>query len=291
MDDQLKKILKKAFSCSDWDDQRAVNIYKIDVLKPPERDYILQSGFELNQPVLLTHDAVIQGLKTVLQKPELTWARCVKGFIASMHSAPRGTSPLLSYLYARRVERHAIQSRADPDQLCLYCGGVPEEWHERSFILYCLHSGRLWDLPAGYFFDLEEFSSLPVIEPTKIDWGIFDHLMAVIQAAVPEESVSRLEKRIRAEKVFMKYHPGRVRDILFVLSQLGVLPSASLPALYDGFSTVQQIYDSQRIGSSRSDIAPPLNGWRGRLKINEQRIHEIFDVVRNTPQELFPQDK
>lgn len=279
MDDKLLKIIKKILNNYEYDADRHISIYSSEILSEKDKRYLDDSGFEINQPVLYTHDEIVDNLLKLSKSENFSMERMVKSFVASMKSYARGNMTIFSYLYATKLHKHKINSREYKDKLCLYCGAVPKSWGNKVIVLYNLYTGRNWNDIFGYYVDLEEFRTLEPVEPTIEDWDIFSQLIELIDSADEKESVSKLEKRIISEKLF-KGGKGRIRGILFVLSMLGVMPSKTLKPIYDGFITQEDLFNSPQVGSHRSDIEPPLNGWKGNLGIDRVRLSEIFDEYR-----------
>lgn len=279
MDDKLLKIIKKVLKNNEYDADRNISVYSSGNLSEKDKRYLDNSGFEINQPILYTHDEIVDNLLKLSKSENFSMERMIKSFVASMISYPRGDMPIFSYLYATKLQKHKINSREYKDKLCLYCGAVPKSWGDKVIILYNLYAGRKWNNIFGYYVDLEEFRTLEPVEPTIEDWDIFNQLIELIDSADEKESVSKLEKRIISEKLFER-GKCRIRGILFGLSMLGVMPSMTLKPIYDGFITMEDLFNSPQVGSHRSDIEPPLNGWKGNLGIDRVRLSEIFDDFR-----------
>ena len=107
MDDKLFKILKKVYckKRSEKDENgynRRINTgdkfdsatrttnYSFSTLSDKEKEYLLSSGYPVNEVVGYSHDECIHAYKKLLEYPHLTMDKLIAAYICGFSSFPRG---------------------------------------------------------------------------------------------------------------------------------------------------------------------------------------------------------
>ncbi|MCM1058350.1 MAG: hypothetical protein NC517_12195 [Firmicutes bacterium] len=299
MDDKLFKILDKVYHKKKYEKdengyQRLIKTgdvfhrdtgtttYSLDVLSPEELDYLLSSGYPVNEVAAYSHDECVQGYKELLHHANLTLENLLAAYLCGFSSFPRGRQPILSYLFARSVPEHTFTPFKEGGDVCTVCSVHKYMWVEKGRELFRNYWGYSWNEVWGEsLVDLQEFSELPPCIPTEKDIQIFCTVIDLIRNAPSGETPGKLEQRIRKAKVVPHYEKYRFRGQLMTLAELGVMPNPYVRPLYDGFVPFGQRCQIRIPGSARSDIVLPLAGWRGDDPINEDRLHSLFGGRKN----------
>lgn len=297
MDEQLFKILKKVYNKKRYiKDEQGYQIaietgdvydcktgtkkYAMDTLSAKEKQYLTESKYPVNEIVYDLHDENIRKLKEILHHPNLTWNNLIYAYIAGFESFPRGRQPILSYLFAKSVPIHSF-CNAHGGEYCEICGMQKEFYLEKGNEIFLNYWGYSWnEVVSTFYLDLAEFSKLEPVTPTENDWNIFYSVIELIRNAPKEETVGKLEQRIKNAKLIPNCEKYRLRGQLITLAELGVMPNSYIPPLFDKFtdaSTLQKI-DGKIPGSPRSDVPLPLSGWHGKNGICNKRLSELFEV-------------
>lgn len=268
MDSRLFKILKKVYYRRNG-----------EKLTPEESDYLLSSGYPVNEIVAYSHDECVQGYKELLRHPNLTLEKLLAAYLCGFSSFPRGRQPILSYLFARAVPEHTFTPFERGGDICAICSMSEQKRVHKGKEIFRAYWGYSWnEVWSTYLVELREFSELPPCVPTETDIQIFCAVIDFIRNAPAGETPGKLEQRIRKAKVVPHYEKYRFRGQLITLAELGILPNPHVKPLYDGFVSFQdRCLIGQKIrGSARSDIVMPLAGWRGDNPIDEDRLHFLF---------------
>lgn len=295
MDEQLFKTLEKVYykkrytkdkkGCQTvietgdiYDSETATTRYSTANLFPEELLCLTKSGYPLNEITHGLHDETIRKLKEILKHPNLSLNNLLSAYIAGFGSFPRGRQPILSYLFARAVPVHSF-CNSHEGAVCEICSLQKEFWLEKGKELFRKYWGYSWnEMPSSFYLDLSEFSELDPVVPTEEDLHIFNAVIDLIRNAPKEETVGKLEQRIKKSKIIPHCEKYRLRGQLIALAELGVMPNPYIPPLFDKFTDFTTRCDIGRKipGSSRSDIVLPLAGWRGENGICEERFYELF---------------
>jgi hypothetical protein bfra3_08516 len=154
-------------------------------------------------------------------------------------------------------------------------------YNKKRYIKDDQYWGYSWnEVVPTFYLDLAEFSKLEPVTPTENDWNIFYSVIELIRNAAKEETVGKLEQRIKNAKLIPNCEKYRLRGQLITLAELGVMPNSYIPPLFDKFTdaiTLQKI-DGKTPGSPRSDVPLPLSGWHGENGICNKRLSELFEV-------------
>lgn len=253
--------------------------YALDNLSHEELDYLISSGYPVNEIAEYSHDECVKEYKEILQHPSLTLKNLSAAYLCGFSSFPRGRQPILSYLFAKAVPEHIFTPFENGGNICSVCSMSKHIWIQKGEEIFRKYWGYVWNERWDKcLVDLQEFSELPLCIPTEEDIQIFWAVIDCIKNAPPDETPRKLEQRIKKAKIVPNYEKYRFRGQLMVLAELGIMPNPYIKPLYDGFVSFQQrcmIGDKIR-GSLRSDIVLPLSGWRGDNAINQDRLHLLF---------------
>ena len=296
MDNRLFKILKKVYYKKKYekdengyphiikngdifDCDTKTTTYALDNLSHEELDYLLSSGYPVNEIVAYSHDECVQGYKKILRHTNLTLENLLAAYLCGFSSFPRGRQPILSYLFARAVPEHTFTPFEKGGDICALCSISKNIWIQKGKEIFRTYWGYSWnEMWDKFLVDLYEFSELPPCVPTKEDIHIFCAVIDLIRNAPIGETPGKLEQRIKKAKIVPNYEKYRFRGQLITLAELGILPNPYVKPLYDGFVLFSQrcLISHEISGSARSDIVMPLSGWRGDNPINEDRLDFLF---------------
>lgn len=281
------KILKKLYHHQNayHDPVRHVSIYQEDVLTTQERQQLEQDQWKANDILAVSHDSLVQCVRSWGQDAALSLTRASAEFVAAVGgSYPRGMTALHSTLFAHDVPDHAYQ----PARRLLACGicGFPEhdvasggEHYENiAAIRYALYQGRLYGSLIGAYTDLRERMNLPAISPTKEDIAVFRKLLQHLDQADQDMTPGSYEKSLTASKL-IKGNAGMRRDILQSLSFAGILPNSHIqlaPATWTAFEDIADPEMPPNNTKGRSDMEMPWAGWEGKLGVDWAKAHQLF---------------
>ncbi|MDE7351861.1 MAG: hypothetical protein K2O06_02235 [Acetatifactor sp.] len=296
MDDRLFKILKKVYYKKKYekdengyqhiikngdifDCDTKTTTYALDNLSHEELDYLLTSGYPVNEIAAYSHDECVLGYKKILRRSNLTLENLLAAYLCGFSSFPRGRQPILSYLFAKVVPEHTFTPFEKGGDICALCSMSKHIRIQKGEEIFRKYWGYSWNEMWGEsLVDLQEFSELPTCVPTESDIKIFCAVIDLIRNAPFGETPGKLEQRIRKAKIVPNYEKYRFRGQLIALAELGILPNPYVKPLYDGFVSFQQrcLISHKISDSTRSDIVMPLSGWRGDNPINEDRLYFLF---------------
>ncbi|MCK2022988.1 hypothetical protein KZC52_08650 [Microbacterium sp. kSW2-24] len=181
-------------------------------------------------------------------------------FVAGLGSAPRGRQTVISFAWARHLTDAPVTHDGLPD-----CGldNVPAEI-DITEELVRLALGWAWnELPYRYLSDLEAASNEGLPRPTEEDRQRLSALLDVIAAQPEGTRAGALEKAIAREKILPGTDKYQRYGILIGLAEFGLLPSTRA-ASWDRFVSHSETAQAWS-GGPRSDVTPPLSGWRGGI--------------------------
>ena len=112
-----------------------------------------------------------------------------------------------------------------------------EFYLEKGNEIFLNYWGYSWnEVVSTFYLDLAEFSKLEPVTPTENDWNIFYSVIELIRNAAKEETVGKLEQRIKNAKLIPNCEKYRLRGQLITLAELGVMPNSYIPPLFDKFT-------------------------------------------------------
>ncbi|WP_217176928.1 hypothetical protein [Streptomyces sp. AC495_CC817] len=195
-------------------------------------------------------------------------------FVSGLGSAPHGRQTLISFAWARHLASAPRTADGLPD--CgldaRHAGGFEVDPTE---VLLRLALGWAWnEQPERYLLDLETAASAGLPAPTAEDRERLRALIDVISAQPDGTRASELEKAVARAKVVPGTDKYQRYGILIGLAEYGLLPSTLAPG-WDRFVSRTEFSDAWS-GGPRSDITPPLSGWRGG--VDGQRAARLLTV-------------
>ena len=184
-------------------------------------------------------------------------------FIAGLGSARHGRQAVISFAWAR----HLSSAPAGDDELpdCGLAASGPDAFElDATEVLLRMALGWAWnEQPHRYLPDLETAVAAGLPSPTGDDRERLLALLEVISAQPAGTRVGELEKAIARAKIVPDADKYQRYGILIGLAEYGLLPSTLAPS-WDRFVSRTEVAEAWS-GGPRSDITPPLSGWRGGM--------------------------
>jgi len=209
--------------------------------------------------------------RAITAAADLDEGSVLAAFVAGMGSAPRGRQTVISFAWARHLSDAPIENNGFPD-----CGlnALPPGIDVTETLLR-LALGWAWnEQPYHYLPDLEAAATEGLPQPTADDRERLRALLDVIAAQPHGTRPSELEKAVAREKIVPGTDKYQRYGILIGLAEYGVLPSTRA-ASWDRFVSQTETAEAWS-GGPRSDITPPLAGWRGGIDADRAaRLREI----------------
>ena len=307
LDKHLIKALSKVYrhENSDIDYEKNLSTYDLpSSLSTKQKSLIVNSGFEINQIQSYTHDDFIKELKDIVLKgivsndaatqhfktlERLTANVFIKAVGSGWH---RGIQPILSYYFAKHLSLHDFEPLYyvdyDVAENCKVCGLKQHSWRNNSKDLYNLHIGYL-NLESAPFLilDLKDIMTVAPkqIIATQAEKDIFFALIDLIEQAEPNETVSKLEKRISKSKLLPNSNSCTRLRVLWCLAELGILNNELVPnySIMDEFYTYEQRFfwelQLHEQMPARADPVFPASAWCGSLGINRDNVDKLMRLV------------
>jgi hypothetical protein len=220
-----------------------------------------------SEPISATH--VLE--RAIAATAKLDEDSVLAAFVAGLGSAPRGRQTVISFAWARHLLDAPVDDHGVPE-----CGlhALPPGI-DVTEILLRLALGWAWNLmPYHYLPDLEAAVAEGLPAPTADDRERLRALLALVAAQPDGTRPSELEKAVAREKIVPGSDKYRRYGILIGLAEYGVLPSTRV-ASWDRFVSYTETSKAWS-GGPRSDITPPLSGWRGGIDTDRAaRLQEI----------------
>lgn len=184
-------------------------------------------------------------------------------FVAGLGSAAHGRQIVISFAWARHLATAPVDVDGLPD-----CGLAGGQGHTHEFdateVLLRITLGWAWnEQPARYLPDLEAAATTGLPVPTDEDRERLHTLIEVIDSQPTGTTAGGLEKAVARAKVLPGTDKYQRYGILIGLAEYGLLPSTLSPS-WDRFVSRREVADAWA-GGPRSDITPPLSGWRGGI--------------------------
>ncbi len=296
VDNKTLRILKKVYHYENYefDSEKEISIYSEDILTVEEKQVLQKNNIEINRIECFTHDETVTKLIKIVENPNLSFERVIDSFVAGIGgSYRRGLQPLMSYLYARKLQPHTFKESGndgyksygsnlleDGVTTCKYCGITEkEEWKNTSYEIYCMYLGNACiELPRDCLIDLSEYISQDYVYSTREDKAVFTQLINSLKNSLPNETSGKYEKRLTFEKIIPKANGYVKRSMLSILAEIGVIPNTIQLSSLNNFIPFDERCRNQKLlkTSHRSDIILPWAGWNGSLGINEDVLYEVF---------------
>ncbi|MFE6996121.1 hypothetical protein ACFVAE_09210 [Microbacterium sp. NPDC057659] len=192
-------------------------------------------------------------------------------FVAGLGSAPSGRQIVISFGWARHL---SAAGASLPD-----CGLEPRDGDafavDTTEVLLRIALGWAWnEQPYKYLPDLEAAAATGLPTPTADDRERVGALLDVVVAQPAGTTAGALEKAVARARIVPGTDKYQRYGILIGLAEIGVLPSSLAPS-WDGFVSRREVEEAWS-GGPRSDITPPLSGWRGG--VDESRAERLRRV-------------
>ncbi|MGL5951636.1 MAG: hypothetical protein ACRCZ3_00585 [Providencia rustigianii] len=275
----LRKLYK--YENSQYDGERAVSVYPLDSLSDKERDVLDEVHWQANIiESFADHQDIINKLHSLKQETALTRQRCLDAFVAGVGgSYLRGRSVLGAYHKLHTLPAHAYIEK--PQYACCWvCSDYNKRIHiNDSYFQYCLYYGNSYTGNATYaYLNLRHLLTVEAVAPTDEDKKIFNQLLDLLRNAPEDETPGKFEKRLSQAKL-VKGDKYTLRGILHSLALIGVIPNVFIPLSLDSWTDFGDITSAENQLSNtkgRSDMEMPWAGWKGNLKVNEEKVTEYF---------------
>ena len=184
-------------------------------------------------------------------------------FVAGLRSAAHGRQIVISFAWARHLATAPVEAEGLPD--CgLAIGRGETHGFDATEVLMRIALGWAWnEQPARYLPDLEAAATTGLPVPTDEDREQLRTLIDLIDSQPAGTTAGGLEKAVARAKIIPGTDKYQRYGILIGLAEFGLLPSTLSPS-WDRFVSRREVADAWA-GGPRSDITPPLSGWRGGI--------------------------
>ncbi|MFC4138546.1 MULTISPECIES: hypothetical protein [unclassified Microbacterium] len=184
-------------------------------------------------------------------------------FVAGLGSAPSGRQIAISFGWARHLSAAVEAGMSLPD-----CGLEVRDGDafaiDTTEVLLRIALGWAWnEQPYNYLPDLEAAAAAGLPTPTADDRERVRALLELVAAQPAGTTASTLEKAVARARIVPGTDKYQRYGILIGLAEIGVLPSTLAPS-WDRFVSRREVEEAWS-GGPRSDITPPLSGWRGGI--------------------------
>lgn len=259
--DRARQILLDAFwESNSWRHGPAV--------APDEFEIAKAAGYMFDPSVSTHEEAVTRAINVV----DLIDARDVAhAFVASLASRRlEYRSALGSYAFARLLPYHEpVEFRG---YLCGICGDPIKDQHVDWNLLNFVRikwGGMGHGQPSYMAFDLDRFTELKEMIPTREDWEIVQRILRIAATQDPKARPDHLERAIN-KTVPSNRHERRV--LLQILGFAGILrPRIAIP-MFDRFMPFTE-------RGTETELAYPFSAWRGVDGIDRDAVQFWFPEI------------
>lgn len=287
MEKQVMRILSKLYRRDNRCRGENYRNYSEEILSEKEKEILFKCGWVTNDIVhFKNHGDTLEKLLSLKDNGNLSRERCVDAFVAGVGgSYLRGRSILAAWLLLDKIQPHEYYERPQ-FRCCWICGTGDKDsvikTINNSYLQYCLHLGHLYYEPKYIYLNLKYFAEQPAILPTEHDIVIFRKLIELLRNAPDDERPSQCEKRLKSEKLLPS--SITIRSVLQTLSLCGVLPNRFIELsenIWNDWGEVA-LCGKQIRAPIRSDLEMPWAGWKGSMKINEEKAERLFGRYINS---------
>ena len=232
-----------------------------------DRSAAQAAGWPIREPEHLTTAEMLE--RSITAAAALEEGAVLRAFVAGLGSARSGRQILISFAWARHLASAPPAETGVPD-----CGlASPHIELDTTHVLVRLALGWAWnEQPHQYLPDLETAVAEGLPSPTSDDRKRLRALVELIAAQPVGLRPSELEKAVARAKLIPGTDKYQRFGILIALAEYGLLPSTLSPS-WDWFVSRAEVAAAWSSGP-RSDITPPLSGWRGG--IDEERASRLL---------------
>ncbi|MGL4169007.1 hypothetical protein ABQJ53_02020 [Morganella morganii] len=289
---KMMQVLRKLYKYENgrYDGERQVSVYDTQTLSEKDQVLLSQSGWQANDIVSFSsHDDIITRLHSLKNNTALTRERCISAFIAGVGgSYLRGRSVLSAFHKLNTLPVHTYLEKLQY-ACCWVCGDHnTTKYINDSYFQYCLYYGNAYSSTALYaYLNLRHLLTTEPVTPTDQDNAIFRQLLDMLRNAPEDETPGQFEKRLKASKLIAgdRY---TLRGILQSLALTGVIPNQFMTlslSRWTDFGDIVITENQLKNTKGRSDMEMPWAGWKGNLRINDEKAAGYFDGNLN------PEDK
>lgn len=289
---KMMQVLRKLYKYENgrYDGKRQVSVYDTQTLSEKDQVLLSQSGWQANDIVSFSsHDDIITRLHSLKNNTALTRERCISAFIAGVGgSYLRGRSVLSAFHKLNTLPVHTYLEKLQY-ACCWVCGDHnTTKYINDSYFQYCLYYGNAYSSTALYaYLNLRHLLTTEPVTPTDQDNAIFRQLLDMLRNAPEDETPGQFEKRLKASKLIAgdRY---TLRGILQSLALTGVIPNQFMTlslSRWTDFGDIVITENQLKNTKGRSDMEMPWAGWKGNLRINDEKAAGYFDGNLN------PEDK
>ncbi len=244
-------------------------------------EYARQAGYMFD-PVTVTHDEIVARLVSVRSQVKLE--QVADAFLASLSTRRLDLrSALGSFSCAAQFPLHGLVERTGrrvpSGRLhCRICGrngcasSEPQELNVLSFERWKWGGTRHVD-PLYCWFDLAQFETADLVEPTEEDCSILAEIVGIAAGLAPDARPNELEKCIG--KVIKSDRAERC-VLIQILGYCGVLKPAGRSGFLQAF-TPAELRD--RPSDHSNDWAYPVIWWRGADGVDTDVLSQLFPKV------------
>jgi len=283
MSAQLKRVLNKLYKYqnSQYDAERSVSIYDDGILSDKEKTVLAEQQWTCNNIMYFSgHDDALQKLQSLKEATELTEERIVATFIAGVGgSYLRGRSVLSAWSKLKSLHMHSYVEKP-AYRCCWVCADFDKPNYENeAYFQYCLAVGNSYSsTPTHAYMNLASLVNQPIAQPTKEDKQTFIALITLLREASDDETPGQFEKRLTATKI-IRGDVYTKRGLLDALARIGVVPNQFIDLNdneWTDFGDIVSCENQLKNTKGRSDMEMPWAGWKGHLKVNEERLQQLF---------------
>ncbi|WP_332873115.1 hypothetical protein [Proteus vulgaris] len=280
---KIMRVLRKLYKYenSQYDPERQVSLYHFDVLSEKEKNILLEANWQPNIiEKFADHSDVINQLHRLKNNPLLTQKRCLDAFVAGVGgSYLRGRSVLGAFHKLQNLPLHDYDEK--PQYTCCWlCSDSNQQKHiNDSYFQYCLYYGNSYTGNPSYaYLNLKHLLTVSPVSPTQADKETFKQLLHLLRNAPEDETPGKFEKRLNEAKLISgdKYTK---RGILHSLALVGVIPNTFISLSLNSWTNFGDITIAENQLNNtkgRSDMEMPWAGWKGNLKIDEDKVIAYF---------------
>ena len=283
MTSQILRVLKKLYKYDngEYDSVHSVSIYSNNILSEKEKSILIDYDWKENKIISFTnHDDVLKKLLSLKEAPALSKKRCLDSFVAGVGgSYLRGHSVLSAWHHLNSLPFHGYEEKKQ-FKCCWICEGYndPKNINDSQF-QYCLYLGNSYSSNPMYaYLNLQHLIDIQPVVPTESDCSTLEKLFDLLRTSPGNETPGRFEKRLSESKIISGDRYTK-RGILDSLTRVGVIPNQFISLSsksWASFGDVAMLGRDLKNTQGRSDMEMPWAGWLGSLKIDEEKVSELF---------------
>ncbi len=264
LDKKAEKILMSTY----WNNGWRFNVLSTSEII--EKGFITQADFDyakskglMFDDETLTHDEMLKRTLEAYQKIDIQ--DIIKAFLSSLSTkALYQRSAITSYNYASKLSAHKYECADEDGYTCDVCRGLgidTSDYDDNNFNTLNFERikwGGIRHNDLSYImFNLEQFLTLDISEPTSEDIDIFKNIIKTIEQTAPNDAARQLSNNLKDVLPATKAQRDVIVEILF---HLGVIKQAK----------------TRPMRGPKNDWACGLDDWRGEDGINIEALNKYF---------------